>query len=148
MFPLRAGKRGSCAFSLLKRLPRRKLAALQTIEIVAHAAWCRRENTMIEKTGRDWVKEATACGKNSDPRFEGFMVSLYRAFSLLGGHKIASHTETLLLRHPESSFHSAPWKAWLGGTLQMSGVVLYRELVERVPVLSLAWLTVASRSSG
>jgi hypothetical protein len=37
-----------------------------------------------EKSGSDWVKEATACGKNSDPRFEGFMVSLCRAFSLLG----------------------------------------------------------------
>ena len=107
----------------------------QTMEIVAHAAWCRRDTTMIEKNGRDWGIEATACGKNSDPGFEGFMVSLCRAFSLLGDHELATHTETLLLRHPELS--SAPWKAWLGGTLQVSGVVLYRQRVERVPVVSM-----------
>ena len=107
----------------------------QTMEIVAHAAWCRRDTTMIEKNGKDWGIEATACGKNSDPGFEGFMVSLCRAFSLLGDHELATHTETLLLRHPELS--SAPWKAWLGGTLQVSGVVLYRQRVERVPVVSM-----------
>lgn len=106
-----------------------------TMEVLAHTAWCRRDTAIIEKSGWEWGKEAIACEKNSDPDLEKFMVALCRAFSLLGDHKLARPTETVLGRHPE--FSSAPWIAWLGGTLQASGFDLYRRRIERFPVDSM-----------
>ena len=107
----------------------------QAMEIVAHAAWCRRDTFMIENSGREWGIEATACAQSLYPDFESFMVTLCRAFSLLGNHELSTLAEGLLGHHPELS--SAPWKAWWGGTLQSSGLGLYRQRVERVSVDSM-----------
>ena len=107
----------------------------ETMEILAHAAWRRRDTAMIENRGSHWCKEAMACEKDSDSELEKFLTTLCAAFSLLGEHKLAKPTENLLDRHPE--FSSAPWKVWFGGTLQESGFELYKRRVERVPPLKM-----------
>jgi Leucine-rich repeat (LRR) protein len=107
-----------------------------TVEILAHAAWRRRDTAIIENRGSQWGKEALACEKDSDSELEKLVTTLCAAFSLLGEHKLAKPTENLLDRHPE--FSSAPWKAWFGGTLQESGFELYKLRVERVLPLKMA----------
>ena len=130
----------------------RSLAALRTLnslvelecdfhpalvaELLAHAAWRRRDLETIRKEGGSWGKEALACERTADSELQGLVTALCSAFTLIDDRNETTPLEKLLYRHPE--FTSAPWKAWFGGTLKESGFDLYRRRVERV---SLAEMT-------
>lgn len=101
-------------------------------DIIAHAAWCRRDISAIKQHGLSWLTEALSCEKESGSEFQDLITTLCCAFSLLGESPLVQPLEELLDRHAE--FSSAPWKAWFGGILKESGFDLYQRRVERVPV--------------
>ena len=101
----------------------------QVAECLAHSAVLRSDWEFIADHAETWLKEASEWTEGTPVLRDRFAATLGEAFSLLGEHPIENPYEEFLRAHPE--FTSAPWKAWLGGTMKQSGVELMRRRIER-----------------
>ena len=101
-------------------------------ELLAHAAWLRRDYTYISDNSAGLLSEFSNWMDGPLALQDRFAVTLGKAFSLLGESDIDEAYEESIARRGD--FSAAPWKAWFGGTLKESGFELYRRRVERVPL--------------
>ena len=102
----------------------------EVAELLAHAAFLRRDHSFIEEHGSSWLAEAEGWQDGPPDLQDRFAATLGDGFSLLVESEVSAAYSEFLAGRPD--FSVAPWKAWLGGTLRESGCDLYRSRVERM----------------